>query len=290
MKITNKQGFPDALVRAVEADPYSRGASDYSVTQLLKPPRAVALELVHKASLEDDVEDRLWSLYGQIAHTILERANEADLVEKRYFAEFAGKKVSGQVDTLSIESRTLSDWKFTTSWGFKLGQPPKPEWVAQLNMQREIILRQPNPPEVNQLQIIGLLRDWSKLEARRSEDYPKKGVQVVSIPVWSREQTTAFIEERISMHEAAKAAASDADLPLCSTEDRWAKQDAWAVMRGERAIRFGVCFTEDGAKQLHANNPGTRIEFRPGQSVRCEAYCSVSDYCTQHQAQNQRRG
>ena len=264
-------------------DPYTRGSSDYSVTELLKPPRMTALSAMHKDKLVDDASDRLWSLYGQIAHLILERANQADLVEKRFYATFLGKTVGGQFDTLSVANKTLTDWKFTTSWGFKLGQPVKAEWVAQLNMLIEILRRQPEPYDIEKLQIVGLLRDWSILEARRTADYPKKGVITVPIEIWSREQTTSFIEHRIKLHEEARVVTKNEDLPLCSGEDRWAKQDMWAVMKGSRAIKFGLCFSEQAAQEMQRKNPDTRIEFRPGFSTRCSAYCSVSDFCSQYQ-------
>jgi hypothetical protein len=179
------------------------------------------------------------------------------------------------------EDGVLSDWKFTTSWGFKANTPPKPEWVAQLNMQLELLRR--NGLDAKRLRIVGLLRDWSKLEARRAEDYPQKAVISVPIIIWERSTTVSFINERIALHEAAKAAKTEAELPLCSPEERWAKQDTWAVMRGERAIRMGVCFTEKDAIAMQAKNSGTRIEFRPGVSNKCSAYCSVSDFCNQYQ-------
>lgn len=274
--ITNRNNFPEALVKAVENDTYSKGDSDYSVTELLKPPRQSALQIINKNLLSDDVEDRLWSLYGQIVHTILERAYEHDLAEKRFSVMIAGKKVSAQVDTLSHKDDYLSDYKFTTSYKFKVGSPPDPEWVAQLNMQAYILRK--NGYTVKAARIVGLLRDWSKLEAQRTEDYPKKGVIIVPIPLWSDAQVEAFMTERIALHEAARAGA----LPDCNQSERWAKPDQWAVMKGERAIRFGVCLSEASAKEMHAKNAGTRIEFRPGLSMRCEQYCNVKDYCTQY--------
>jgi hypothetical protein len=279
-------GYPEALLKAVEADTYSRGNSDYSVTQLLKPPRVVALEALHKDEMVDDVSDRIWSLYGQIVHTILERANEADLVEKRFFAEFQGPKklvkVSAQLDSLSLKDSRLTDWKFTTVWKFLPNKPVDADWTAQLNMQLEILRR--NGLNAERLQIVGLLRDWSKTEASRNSDYPQRGVVTQPIEIWSREQTTAFIEERISLMEAARK-----ELPLCTPTERWAKQDIWAVMKGERAIRMGLCFSEKNAIDLCKMNPGTRIEFRPGQSPRCEHYCAVSEWCDQYKAMKEKR-
>lgn len=281
MELTNNLGYPEALVQAVQADTYSRGNSDYSVTQLLKPPRVVALEALHSGELIDDVSDRIWSLYGQVVHTILERANIADLSEKRFFAEIGGKIVSAQVDTLALVRKILTDWKFTTVWKFLPGKPVEPDWVAQLNMQLEILRR--NDLDAERLQIVGLLRDWSKSQAGRESTYPQKGVVTQPIDMWPRDRTVAFMEERISLHEAAKAALRDEDLPLCTPTERWAKQDIWAVMKGQKAIRMGLCFNEIRAKELHAANPGTRIEFRPGQSPRCESYCACAPYCTQYQ-------
>ncbi len=278
MEITNKYGYPEALVTAVRNDTYSKGESDYSVTQLLKPARMVALEALHGADKVEDVSDRIWSLYGQIAHLILERANEADLVEKRFMTmfhtRFGNKSVSGQVDSLAIKRGILTDWKFTTVWSFLDNKPPKPEFVAQLNMQRFILAGA--GLKADRLQIVGLLRDWQKSKAQ-DEGYPKHGVVTQEIPVWDDAFTEAFIIERITAMEEAKAG----NLPLCSGPERWAKQDIWAVMKGGRAIRMGLCFSKEAALEMQKKNAGTRIEFRPGLSPRCESYCSVSEYCEQ---------
>lgn len=281
MKLTNRMGYPEALVKAVAADTYNKGESDYSVTQLLKPARMVALESLHRDKLIEDVSDRIWSLYGQIAHLILERANMADLVEKRFFAEFKGKTVSGQVDSLSLLDGVLTDWKFTTVWKFLPDKPVDADWVSQLNMQAELLRREGLNPK--RLQIVGLLRDWSKSEASRNPDYPQRGVVAVPIEMWPSERVVAFIEERISVMEAAKK-----ELPLCTPEERWAKQDIWAVMKGQKAIRMGLCFTEQAAIQMQSKNEGTRIEFRPGQSPRCDFYCPVSEFCEQYK--NSKKG
>lgn len=288
MEITNRNNFPDALVKAILNDPYNKGAADYSITELLNPPRLVALKAKHKDELEDDVEDRLWSLYGQIAHTILERANVSDdIVETRYFATFKApngdtRVVSAQVDTLSLVQNCLSDWKFTTAWKFKNNSPPDPNWIAQLNGQLEILRR--NNLDAERLRIVGLLRDWSKLEAKRANDYPQKGVISMPIPMWSREQTTSFIEMRIALMERALAAETEVQLPLCTPDERWAKPDIWAVMKGEKAIKGGVCFVEKEAHKKLEATPGARLEFRPGISNRCESYCQVSQFCKQFQS------
>lgn len=283
MKLTNKSNLPEALVRALQNDSYDSGDSDFTATSLLKPPRVTALEKRHRHEIEEDAEDGLYRLYGQVAHGILERANMADLAEKRFFAEFTvdGKtyKVSAQLDTLSLTNGTLSDFKFTTSWGFKANQPPKPEWVAQLNIQLELMRR--NGLDANALQIIGLLRDWQIREAKFNKDYPQAPVSTLAIPMWSREQTTSFIGMRIKAHVDAQT-----NLPECTPDERWAKPDQWAVVKGKRAINGGVQFSQELAEQIAAKNPGTRVVFRPGESTRCASYCRVAQFCTQFKRLN----
>lgn len=277
MALTNNSRLPEALVKAMQNDPYSSEGSDFTATGLLKPPRIVQLEKRHAHELSEDAEDGLYRLYGQIAHGIIERANMADLAEKRFFAEFSGKKVSAQIDTLTIEGGILRDFKFTTAWGFKADKGPKPEFVAQLNIQLELLRR--NGLDAQELQIVGLLRDWQKRDAQGDPNYPQKPVVVMPIPMWSREQTTSFIEMRIAEHLAAESA-----LPECSASERWAKPDTWAVIkRGQkRAINGGVQLSEELAQAVCAKNPGTFVQFREGESTRCQSYCKVKDFCTQY--------
>lgn len=282
VKITNLKNFPEALVKAFQNDPYDKGDSDFTATGLIKPARISALEARHRHEIEEDVEDGLYRLYGQVAHGILERANMADLAEKRFFSTWTvgdkDYKVSAQLDTLSIQDGTLTDYKFTTSYGFKNNQPPKPEWVAQLNIQLELLRR--NGLDASKLQIVGLLRDWQIRDAKANPDHPQAPVAVQDIPIWSREQTNAFIAMRIAAHvDAAKS------LPECTPDDRWAKPDTWAVIkRGQkRAINGGVQFSQETAESVCAKNPGTLVQYRQGESTRCMSYCKVNKFCSQFQ-------
>ncbi|MGE3756893.1 MAG: hypothetical protein AB7H97_04015 [Pseudobdellovibrionaceae bacterium] len=274
MNFTNKNGFPDAIVKALKNDSYNRGECDYSVTQLLSPPRIEVLKARHRHEVEEDAEDALYRLYGQVAHGIIERANENDLAETRFFGKFGEKTISAQIDTLSLANGTLTDFKFSTVWKFKANTPPDPNWVAQLNVQLELLRM--NGLDAKALQIVGLIRDYRISEARDYEHYPKAPIVTVPIEVWPRERTQSFINLRIALHESAKMS-----LPECSADERWAKPDVWAVMKGKRAISGGLQFSLKNAEEVQVKNPETRIEFRPGVSVRCENYCSIAQFCTQ---------
>lgn len=221
MKLTNKYHIPEAIVRAIENDPYSKGDADFSVTELIKPSRIVALERKYKDEIVEDASDRIYSLYGQIAHGILERAGDSvtELVEKRLFVGFDDVIVSGQIDTLTYKSGVLTDYKFTTTYKFMANKAVPPEFESQLNMQRYLLKLA--SIEVNQLQIVGLLRDWSIREASRRTDYPQFQIAVMPIPLWPHEFTCGYIMGRIRSHRAAIAFTSQETLAQCTPDEHW---------------------------------------------------------------------
>lgn len=224
MKYTNKFNLPAAFVRAVENDPYDKGDCDFSATGLAEPPRASALKELHEETLEVDVSTRVAATIGQGAHVIAERAARPniDICEKRFFAKFMVDgieyTISCQIDLYEKDSQLLQDWKTTKAYAFskKAGSGKKPEWVSQMNVCAEIMRRQPEAYSPMALQIIALLKDWNKREAGTSSCPPTE-VMPVDIPMWSREITTAYIEERIRAHVAARKS-----LPQCQSSDHWA--------------------------------------------------------------------
>ncbi len=273
MKLTNRLNLPLPLVQAIANDTYSGDrVSDYSTTGLLKPPRIAALQRKHKDVLVEDASERIWSLFGQVVHSIIERAATDELVEKRLFMTVAGKTVSGQIDL--FHGDTLSDWKTTSIYSGKNG--PKDEWVQQGNINR--LLCAENGIEVNRIQYWALYRDWSQMAAhRKGEDYPQSQVEVFDLPLWPLEKSRAFVEARIAAHESAKT-----ELPLCSDEERWARPEKWALMKKGQKRAVKLYDTEEQATAALKNMEGKgRVEHRPGEQTRCLFYCPVSAYCVQ---------
>lgn len=214
IKLTNKMGFPSAVVNALLNDSYDRGNSDWTATQLIGPPKIQILMERHKDELEEDASDVLYRLYGKIAHTICEQANENEIVEVRYYGKYLGYNVSAQVDNLCLIKGTLSDYKMTSLYAFKYGSEPKPEWVAQLNIQLDLLRK--NGLDATQLQIVGLLRDWTASGVGRIRNYPASPIMIMRMPVWTRTFTQKFIRGRIrALEEASKK------LPMCTKEETW---------------------------------------------------------------------
>ncbi len=279
MNLTNKFGYPEAIWRAINNDTYSKGTADFSCTELLQPSRIYALKIKHKDEIEEDVSDRIWSLLGQSVHAILERANGKDHAEVRYFAKFGEHTVSAQIDTLDLDNFILSDYKCVTAWKFMGGKAPPPEYSAQLNIQLEILRR--NNMDARALRIIGILRDWNMRESHANPFYPQSQIATMDIPMWSREETTAFVNERIASHIASLNI-----LPICTPDERWASPNKFAIMKGtnRRAIKL-VDSMPEALDYLENMGPGHRIENRPGESRRCSSYCNVNKFCTWYQQQ-----
>jgi hypothetical protein len=275
MKLTNRLGLPDPIVAAVANDGYTKGGADISVTELLAPPRQIALKRQHEDEISEDASERIWSLLGQSIHTILERANQTGIAERRLTATVEGWTVSGGMD-LVCKDGVLSDYKVTTGYKFKGGKAPI-EHEQQLNCYAEI-LRQ-NGETVKGLQIVGILRDWSKLEAARDADYPQTQVVMIAVPMWPANKAAAFLRERVILHQQSRVT-----LPLCSTEDRWAKPDTWAVIK-QGAKRASRVYENEEEAIAHAKQDSSLyVEKRVGQSTRCLHYCAASRFCSQWQA------
>lgn len=281
MKITNRDGLPDAIVRAVTNDPYTKGYSDYSISDLLSPPRQLVLQTKHWDEIEEDASERVWSLFGQAVHHIAERANIEDVVERRLYWNVAGKVISGAMDNYNPKQGLLTDYK--TASVFKFSFSDFTDWEQQQNCYAQL-LRWNNEP-IYKLQIVAFVKDWRNREAKdaafRQKPYPKK-VMLIELPVWSEYRAIAFIEARIKAHEMAKNA-----LPECSPEERWARPSTWAIKRsgGKAALpgHANYAVQSFAEKALADLGPGYYIEHRPGVNTRCQDYCSAAPFCSQFQ-------
>jgi len=296
MRITNKTNLPEALVKCVLADNRERGDSDYTVTELLAPPRQRVLMNRHHNELTQDVADMIYAYLGRVGHALFEKARvDGDVVETRVKSKVSGFKISGQFDRL-VQSDTLIDLKLMSVWEIVFGL--KEEKIWQLNMYK--YLAEQNGFRVKELAILGILRDWSigKAELARMQgktDYPQKQVVWIPVPVKSEKEVIAYIKERISLHE--RAINTPNWLPECSDYDRWAKDDTWALHRDTRKSALRVMDDRDKLEQFALDNnfaildkdgrwegrKGIYIEHRKGESVRCKHYCAAFPVCNQGQ-------
>ena len=281
MQLTNKTNLPESIVQVITSFMnYSNEGSDFSVTQLIESPRYVQLMARHKDELTEDVSDLFWSFLGTMAHSALERHGEQfDKAEERLFVDIDGVRVSGKPDV--YHDKKVIDYKLTSVWSvIKEGRSDK--WKKQLNSYAWLF-RQLGY-EVDGVQILAMMRDWSKNKAKFEKDYPDTPIKLITIPLMPDAEIDAWVRERVAVHKLALTT-SDADLPPCTAEDMWARDPQFAVCkRGEtRAQRVFSTLEAATAFRSERGPSSLEIVFRPGQRVRCEEYCLVKDFCSQYQ-------
>ena len=292
MILTNDLNLPDSIVRAVANDPYTQGEADISVTTLIGPARKRALQVRHGDMIQVDAADRLWALYGQIVHSILERATLGDdqiVTEQRLFIKRQGWTISGQFDQLILKDKvTMQDYKFTSAYTVANGV--KPEHEAQANIYR--LMLEDNNYKIDALEIVAILRDWSKTKAANDSRYPQKPVVIMPIDLWPLQRTENYITARLIAHGLAQTT-----LPECTAEERWERGTVWKVYKGKnkRAVPGHASHETEDEATAAAEELATRtdhhhrIEFHQGASLRCQHYCGVSAFCDQWKQNNPNR-
>jgi hypothetical protein len=284
MKITNKHNVPETLVALASREYYSKGKADYSVTEIISPPRIQRLRKKHYEEMEQDVSDMLWSLLGSALHVVAERGqHEGYTTEERLFVEIDGVTLSGAIDIQKStpEGILITDYKFTSAWAIR---QDKFDWEAQQNIYAWLVRKVKKTPVVG-VQICALIRDWSRREAAVKADYPQAPIQVLDLPLWDDEQAEAYIMDRLNAHRASKVSADwGEELPPCSDEDRWMRDTQYAVKREGRKTAIRVLDNEEEAKALAEKEKGF-VEIRKGEPIRCvNNFCGVNQWCSQYQA------
>jgi len=287
MKLTNKHGLPEAFVRFLRNDKYSRGNADISVTTLIDAPRINKLRERHSDELTMDVSDRLWALLGTATHHILEQAEQPNVVtEERMYWQVFDWKLSGAVDVqeyMADGSVKIIDYKVCSAWSV---MNDKPEWERQLNCYAYLVRKNKQLP-VSGLQVCAILRDWNRRKAETEANYPDSPVVMVDVPLWDQDIQDKYIEDRVVLHKDAQERFSFAEpLPLCTNEERWTKPSKWAVMKEGRKSAVKLFDDERHAElfiETQKSASALYIEHRPGSFTRCEGnYCGVADFCSQY--------
>lgn len=274
LTLTNKFDLPDVLVRAIQNDPYSRGRSDISVTQLITPP--YQRRLMEREHRIEDASDRIWSLLGTSVHHVIERAaDKDDISEKRFFLPVGDKIVSGAADLIS--GGTLYDFKVTSVWSYINGG--KVEWEQQLNLLRYLahchyVDSNDERFKVDQLRIVAIFRDFTKAKAGK-DGYPESAAALITIPLWGLEEAADFLYERVQAHFAP-------EVPPCTDTERWATDPVYALMKKDRKSAVKLYASREEAEKVAKDRTGHYVEFRPQTFRRCESYCSVAHVCPHH--------
>jgi len=288
MKITNKYNLPAPFLALLSRNYYSKGASQYSVTELMSPPKIKRLRERFDADIVVDATKLIATQLGTFMHGKLETHEiEGYINEERLFHEIDGVTISGAIDLQKVEGGkiTIMDYKFVKTWSVvqhNLGK--KSDWVEQLNIYRWLVETVKRAP-VNGLQICAVLKDFSSFDVGK-EGYPEAEAVMLDIPLWDMAKTEAYIRERLEMHREARMAVDfGEELQPCTPEERWMTETTYAVKKEGRKTAIRVFTTMEEALDRAEKEKGY-VETRTGEAKRCAGdFCQVSQWCSQYQGE-----
>jgi imidazoleglycerol phosphate dehydratase HisB len=261
-----------------------------SITELLNSPRIVQLKRKHWNELTEDVSDLVWSIFGTAIHGVLEHGkDDHHIVEERIHVVVDGIHISGAIDLQEVEEDgiIMSDYKTTSAWAV---MNEKQDWHNQLNSYAYLVEVAKKKP-VKKLQIVAIVRDWSRREAANREGYPKAPIVVIDIPLWSFEDRESYVRGRISLHgDAFFEMETGGDMPECTPEEMWERPTTYALKKDGNVRAKSVHETREAAeKALAAATEKAKkgekflIEVREGDRTRCSGFCQVAGMCSQYQ-------
>lgn len=283
MKITNKQGLPAPLVALLSRNYYSKGSSQYSVTELMSSPKIKRLREQYDDQMEIDVTKMIASQLGTFMHGKLEAKEvEGYHNEERIFAEIDGVVISGAIDLQQEVDGgiVIIDYKFVKAWSVMQN---KTEWETQLNIYKWLVETVKRKKVVG-LKICAVIKDYSAHD--KKENYPEAEAVMIDIPMWDSVTTETYVRQRLDMHRNAKVDHDFGDeLQACTDEERWMSETIYAVKREGRKTAIRVFKSIEEASELAEKEKGY-VEIRKGEYRRCVGdFCGVSKWCKQYQGE-----
>jgi len=276
MKITNKAGLPSAMVKAAEDSINSHPHKDktISVTRLVGSPRILQLTRRHWDDLEQEAVDLLKPMIGTAWHAHMAKYTDKKMLSEYFLTtEIDDWIVTGQLDMFDPKTKTLTDYKTSSVFGYLLGE--KAEYTAQLNCYRYLLEK--NGYKVKHLELAYTFTDW-QWRKNVSEDYPDAPAKTVAVELWTTDYIETYISARIDLHKQAESVDEDS-LPECTADEMWEKEDTWAVKKVGRKSALRVLKSEGEAtawKFDQHDQKGLSIEQRFGERTKCERFCVLS--------------
>ena len=303
VEFTNNHGVPfeTSIFAAYHSTLYSGGAprvGKLSTTTLIGPLRKAIYGMLQPESTEpQDVNFLLASAKGTAMHQGMTNALTAYgsgyICEQRIETEVDGWKISGEFDILTPDKQ-IKDLKFVSNYNLKKLQedmlilqpgmsleemyeqtPTYFKYQAQLSVYYYLL----NDPEVKPYaSIIFMINNGSDMGKFKVDSE-------VTLPLWPREATQEFIENRVAI---IKQHLADGTLPLCSDAERGFSPAEYKLQRvsptnGQLTTVRGSKFdnyTKFREFVVAKGKLGDVEQITEAKYTLCN-YCNYSSICTQ---------
>lgn len=286
MVLTNEMGLPQTLVNTFSTERHNK-PGEISATTLIKGAKSVILTDRHFDEIEIDIADNIKPLIGTAVHYFLEAKNPDAFTEEKFSVQVQDKVVTGQVDLYDMEEGVIYDYKTTSVW--KVIYKSFDEWKKQGYIYAWLMKQ--SGLKVNKCVFVPMFTDWSKSDAERNADYPKKASMKVEFEV--TDEGLAEIEEYIRQKVAEISKAEtlpDDEIPECSAEETWQRPTIYAVMKKGRKTAVNAKQTDRAvAEKMAAEIEGGYVEERKGERVKCLSYCNCCQFCSYYKEHCQQK-
>ena len=278
--LTNRLNLPQPFVDAAMSK-RKVVPNEYSVTTLLKGTCEITLSRRHYDEIEEDVSDRVWAIFGTAVHKVLEQAQETDtqIKEGSIRVPIDGFTLTGIFDLYDDATGTVVDYK--TAGTIKYQKRDFDDYRTQ-TLYYCYMLRQLGF-DAHRAEIVMILRDWVKSKAKYDTDYPQCQVQKVEFEFTEDDFENAASEIAAKLKDISiQNELEDEYLTPCTPEERWHKDDSWAVVKDGNKKAYRVFYSEEEADELAVLMSAKgkyHVEFRPGEDTKCEHYCAVRKWC-----------
>lgn len=277
MIITNELNLPQALVDAVTTEKHNEEGC-VSATTLLKGVRAILLTDRHWDEITVDVKDRLWALWGTVAHALLEKEYADTFTEEVVSEQVGDMTVTGKFDCYDMKQEVLFDYKTTSVW--KIVFQNFADWKQQGYIYAWLLSKK--GVNVKECRFVAMLRDWSETESKRKADYPKSPIYEFSFPVFPSDLEDVEKVINLKVKQITdNLDTPDDELPLCDIDERWTEPTKYAVMKEGRKSAVKV-FEDINEADALAEELGAKhyVETRLGRDKRCcKKYCECCQFC-----------
>lgn len=269
MRITNRFNLPEPLVKAAERHEHKR--ADFSVTQLLKGATEIALEMLFHEMLEMDVSDMVNMMLGTAVHKLFEEQESVGVLNEYYMEVpiFGTFTVSGVADVIDTIAEEISDYKTCSSWKVVYGDYE--DWKNQGRGYCYLYFRKTGKM-IRKFRIIAIIKDWSATEAQRNKEYPQSPIvsikfefdpaEIYSVECAWREKIVKVLYKMVTQ-----------DFGCCSKEERWVRDEKWALMKEGRKSALKLYDTEAEAIEAKGEDKNLYVEHREGKDVKCDSFC-----------------
>jgi hypothetical protein len=248
-----------------------------SATTLIQGVKQIILTDRHWEELSDDVSDRIWAIFGQAVHSLLESEGENDFSEQEMAHQTGDITITGRIDNYDMKNGIICDYK--TASVYKVKAADYEDWYLQGMIYAWLLSK--NGFKTRKCRFIALLKDHSKTDASRDWQYPKRPVFLYEFSVTPErlDNIEAFILQKIQEYTVYRNLADDA-IPPCKPNERWDRPAKYAVKKEGRKNAIRLLDDEDAAANMAADlGKGHFVEYRPGESVRCQSYCICCEFC-----------